>query len=1011
MSQALSFQQVILRLHEFWAAQDCLIWEPYNVQVGAGTGNPATTLRVLGPEPWRVAYVEPSVRPDDGRFGENPNRMQKYYQYQVILKPDPGNPQELYLASLEALDINQREHDIRFVEDNWESPALGAWGLGWEVWLDGQEITQFTYFQQAGGMTLDPVSVEITYGIERIVLALQSKESAWEIDWLDGLSYGDVMFDDEVEHCRYYFEVADVDALKQVYDTYEREYARALEGDAMISAYDYVLKCSHLFNVLDTRGAIGVTERATYFRRMRDMTRAIAKQYVQKREALGYPLLKMAEKWRGAPLQTAEEMPPPPTAAADVLIEIGVEEMPADDVVAVERQLHKAVEVFFDENRLQHPVGQSGMVGYTVSASPRRILIHIHNVAQKQRYESRDAIGPPKAIAFDANGRPTAAAIGFAKAHDVDVLSLKNSIIEIKGGKYVFAKIVDPVQPIIEVLAEQIPRLLDNLKFKRSMRWNATGVTFSRPIRWILALFGKTLIPFSYAGVASGNTTRNLWARGFDEIKISDWEAYDSFCNDNQILVGQGARRSKIAHEARELAAEVEGIIIEDEHYDTLLKEVANLVESPTVFLGQFDPEFLELPSEVLTTVMRKHQRYFPIQNADGKLMNYFVGVRNGDNEHLDRVVHGNEQVLRARFADARFFYNMDITKPLKEHLPRLETLTFQSELGSMRAKNDRVAATIPDIGKLLGFPNSAITIAREAAQIAKADLATNMVVELTSLQGIMGQQYALREGIDSSVAVAIREHWLPSGSGDALPSTHAGRLLALADKLDSLVGLFAVGLAPKSTSDPYGLRRHALGILQILENSQMSTDLRPVIERIAVSQPIPVGLAHKQQALDFLKVRLENWINDNRYYASDVVRAVLKEQAHNPFRAVQGVEQLADWIRREKWEDTLDAFARCVRITRDEKTYEIKTELLQLPEENMLYGAYLWASRQLTESSNVYDFITEFEQMVPYVTAFFDNVLVHVDDDEIRNNRIALLQLISKMQNGRADLSQLENF
>ena len=193
MPKPLTFQQAILKLHEFWAAQDCVIWEPHNVQVGAGTGNPATTLRVLGPEPWRVAYVEPSVRPDDGRFGENPNRMQKFYQYQVILKPDPGNPQELYLQSLAALGINAREHDIRFVEDNWESPALGAWGLGWEVWLDGQEITQFTYFQQAGGQNLDPVSVEITYGIERIALALQGVDSAWSIDWLDGISYGDLI--------------------------------------------------------------------------------------------------------------------------------------------------------------------------------------------------------------------------------------------------------------------------------------------------------------------------------------------------------------------------------------------------------------------------------------------------------------------------------------------------------------------------------------------------------------------------------------------------------------------------------------------------------------------------------------------------------------------------------------------------------------------------------------------------------------------------------------------------
>ena len=1011
MSKTLSFQQVILKLHEYWAAQDCLIWEPYNVQVGAGTGNPATTLRVLGPEPWRVAYVEPSVRPDDGRFGENPNRMQKYYQYQVILKPDPGNPQELYLASLEALGINPREHDIRFVEDNWESPALGAWGLGWEVWLDGQEITQFTYFQQAGGMTLDPVSVEITYGIERIVLALQGMESAWHIDWIDGVSYGDVMFDDEVEHCRYYFEVADVDALRQVYDIYEREYARALEGDALISAYDYVLKCSHLFNVLDTRGAIGVTERATFFRRMRDMTRTVAKAYVQKREKLGFPLLKMAKKWSGAPVQPVGEMPSPPTAAADVLIEIGVEEMPADDVAAVNDQMSKAVDTLIDKNRLQTPVGVDVPYKYRVMVSPRRIVIHIPKVEPKQRYGSRDVVGPPETVAFDAEGRPTAAALGFAKAHGKEVSYLKNRIIETKGGRYVFATTVDPVQSVNEVLAKEIPRILESLTFNRSMRWNATGVAFSRPIRWILALFGNTLIPFSYAGISSGNTTRNLKARGFDEIEISDWQAYKEFCEANQILVEHVSRRAKIAHQIRERAADVESFIVDDAHHDALLKEVANLVESPTVFVGKFDSEFLELPSDVLTTVMRKHQRYFPLQNASGKLMNYFLGIRNGDSEFLDNVVHGNEQVLRARFSDARFFFRLDTQKPLRHHLSQLDTLTFQSDLGSMRAKNDRVASTVRDLGNLLGFSDNAITIAQKAAEIAKADLATSMVVELTSLQGIMGEQYALREGISPDVANAIREHWLPSGSGKDMPTTDASRLLAFSDKLDSLVGLLSVGLTPTSTSDAYGLRRTALGIMQILVNSGMSIDLRPAIGRVAASQPVPVGPAKKQEVVDFLRVRLENYFNDNFYVPIDVVRAVLEEQAHNPFGAVQGVEQMADWVRKDNWEGTLDAFARCVRITRNERIYDIKPELLQMAEENRLYGDFLWASGQLTESSSVDDFLTSFEHIVPTVTAFFDNVLVHDEDVALRNNRIALLQRIASMQNGRADLSKLENF
>ena len=230
---ALTLQDVILKLHNFWSDYGCVIWQPYNIQLGAGTGNPATLLRVLGPEPWRVAYVEPSIRPDDGRYAENPNRMQMFYQYQVILKPDPGNPQEIYLESLKAIGIDPRKYDIRFVEDNWESPALGAWGLGWEVWLDGQEISQYTYFQQAGGITLDPVSVEITYGLERIVLALQGVDAVWDMEFTQGLQYGDVFRQSEIEHCTYYFEIADVDGLKQTYDVYEGEYKRALEAGAV----------------------------------------------------------------------------------------------------------------------------------------------------------------------------------------------------------------------------------------------------------------------------------------------------------------------------------------------------------------------------------------------------------------------------------------------------------------------------------------------------------------------------------------------------------------------------------------------------------------------------------------------------------------------------------------------------------------------------------------------------------------------------------------------------------
>ncbi len=275
------FQEIILKLQEFWAEKGCLIWQPYDIEVGAGTMNPATFLRVLGKKGWNVAYVEPSRRPQDGRYGENPNRLQHYYQFQVILKPAPENPQELYLESLERLGIDVKKHDIRFVEDDWESPTLSAWGLGWEVWLDGMEITQFTYFQQAGGIDLEEISVEITYGLERIAMYLQNVDSVYDIDWNGTYTYGDVFKRAEYEWSLYNFEKADTQMLFNLFETYERECKRLLEEKLVLPAYDYLLKCSHTFNLLDARGAISVQERARYIRRMSNTARQIALAYME----------------------------------------------------------------------------------------------------------------------------------------------------------------------------------------------------------------------------------------------------------------------------------------------------------------------------------------------------------------------------------------------------------------------------------------------------------------------------------------------------------------------------------------------------------------------------------------------------------------------------------------------------------------------------------------------------------------------------------------------------------
>jgi glycyl-tRNA synthetase alpha chain len=288
----MTFQELLMTLEHFWAERGCVIQQPYDIEVGAGTFNPATLLRVLGPEPWNVAYVEPSRRPTDGRYGENPNRLQHYYQYQVILKPSPKNIQELYLDSLRALGLDPLDHDIRFVEDDWESPTLGAWGLGWEVWLDGMEITQFTYFQQAGSIDLHPVSVELTYGPERIAMYIQKVASVYDLEWTKGVKYGDVHHQSEVEHSIYNFEQADVDMLFRLFDMYEAEALRIIGLKLVLPAYDYCLKCSHTFNLLNARGAISVAERSSLIGRVRQMARLCAEGYLKQREEMGFPLLK-----------------------------------------------------------------------------------------------------------------------------------------------------------------------------------------------------------------------------------------------------------------------------------------------------------------------------------------------------------------------------------------------------------------------------------------------------------------------------------------------------------------------------------------------------------------------------------------------------------------------------------------------------------------------------------------------------------------------------------------------
>ncbi|MCG2769638.1 MAG: glycine--tRNA ligase subunit beta [Anaerolineae bacterium] len=995
----MDFQEVIMRLERFWADHGCLIWQPYNIQVGAGTMNPATVLRVLGPEPWNVGYVEPSIRPTDGRYGENPNRWQQFYQYQVILKPDPGNPQEIYLDSLRALGIDTRAHDVRFVEDNWASPALGAWGLGWEVWLDGQEISQYTYFQQAGGFELDPVSVEITYGLDRIVMVLQGAQAIPDIRWRGDIAYGEILLRAEVEHCTYNFEQADVERLTQMFTLFEAEARNALDRKLVIPAHDYVLKCSHTFNVLDARGAIGVTERARYFARMRDLSRDVAKAYLEQREEMGFPLLKRKAKTEEEPSLRGTPVSETATPSKSLfLLEIGTEELPVGDLALGIEQLENAARGMLAEARLEYET-------LRVTGTPRRLVLSVSNLEGVQKSEERIVKGPPARVAFDADGKPTKAAEGFARKQGVAVDDLQ--IRDLDGREYVVAVVLEEAKPAGEVLTESLPRLLAALRFPLAMRWNESGVSFSRPIRWLVSLLGEETIPFEYAGVMSGRVSRGIRTEGSPDIVLKDAGDYQDTMRSAGIIVEIAERRSMVRQQALRLAKEVGGEIPDD---PALLEEVTNLVEWPEAILGSFGEEYLRLPKQVLMAVMRKHQRYFPVVK-DGELLPYFITVANGQGHDIPAVRHGNEEVLRARYADAAFFFKADTKMKLEEFLPRLGTLTFQEDLGSVLDKAARLEKLVPLLGKMLELSDEEVRVARRAAHLCKADLATQMVVEHTSLQGQMGRDYALLSGEEEAVAQAIYEHYLPRYAGDDLPESLVGIALGLADRLDSLAGLFTVGLSPSGSADPFGLRRVALGAVQIMIGREIPLSFHDALQEALALLPVPADPDVLDEVETFIRQRLQRYLLDQGY-RYDLVDSVLAERGDNPYLAARTVEESSPWVERGDWMDLLNAYARCVRITREfERTFALDPGAFIEPATKAVHEAYVTASQALTPQDGIGVLFEALLSMIAPINLFFDEVLVMDLDEKLRENRLALLQRIAGLADGIVDLSRMEGF
>ncbi|KAK1870435.1 hypothetical protein I4F81_012894 [Pyropia yezoensis] len=1042
----------------YWASHGCLLMQPHNAEVGAGTFNPATFLRALGPEPWRAAYAEPSVRPDDARYGENPNRVAQHTQFQVVIKPAPADAQALLLGSYAALGIDTAAHDVRFVEDNWASPALGAWGLGWEVWLDGMEITQFTYFQAAGGAPLDAVSLEITYGLERILMRQQGVSHFKDIAFGGGggpvggggsnaasaapvATYGDVWMQSEVEMSGYYLDVANVERTAAFFDAYEAESRALLDAQLPLPAYTFLVKASHVFNVLDARGAVGVTERARFFGRMRKLARDVAKMWVERREALGFPLLKsgtfpllpedaVADDDDGSPAAANTPASSPALGTTETLVfEVGTEELPAGVVTSVITQFEARVRSALDGLGLPY-----GTV--TVDATPRRLAATVMEVATRTPDVVREVRGPPARIAFDAEGAPTKAAAGFLRSNGVTDIGAA----EQRDG-YLWLSVAEAGVDAVAVLGPALEAAVSGLSFTKVMRWNNSGASFSRPVRSLLALLGTEVVAVRYAGVAADRLVYGLRDSSGVPVAASVAAAddYSKALSGVGVVLSTAERRARITAGVAEVAAAAGGVVPPAYLDGELMDEVVHLVENPLPVRGTFDAAFLGLPADVLITVMRKHQRYFPVEDpaSPGTLLPAFVTVGNGNPSLFDEgaVREGNEAVLRARYADAAFFYAKDTAEgvTLASFVPSLAGLTFQEKAGSMLDKTHRVTALVPRLAAALPSPLAASDVAdaTAAAGLCKADLGTALVVEFTSLAGVMGRHYASLTGeVSAGAATAIYEAVLPRSAADDLPATPAGVLLAVADRLDSLVALFAVGCAPTSAADPYALRRAALGVLSTLRASGTAVSLADAVAAAADVVGTPAAAAAVPDVLAFLSRRLATALADDGL-PPDIVRAVLAAGgADNPAAAAATAADLAG-LRggggggdaAAALDNALATHARPARLVASpaaaaalDAAAAAPTEaaddpaaVLTAPVEVALLDAVARAEAAVAAAAGVADVVAAMGAVKAPVDAFFDAVMVMADDPAVRAARLGLCARVAALPRGWFDPAELQ--
>ncbi|MEW6724510.1 MAG: glycine--tRNA ligase subunit beta [Bacillota bacterium] len=692
-------------------------------------------------------------------------------------------------------------------------------------------------------------------------------------------------------------------------------------------------------------------------------------------------------------------------ARRDLLFEIGVEEVPSRFLGGLLDDLARQAAVLLEESHL--PSGEMAVYG-----TPRRLTLYVKDLAGRQPDRVTKSRGPAAKIAFSADGQPTKAAQGFARGQGVGVEELQ--VQPVDGVDYVFAVKQVGGRPASELLPELLPRLVQSLNLPKAMRWGSLSLKFIRPIRWLVALYGDQVVPFQLEGIVSGRTSLGHRTLHPGEVTIATAGDYFETMRRASVIVDQAERRQLIAAGAEQLAGGVGGgarVKLDDE----LLDEVNNMVEWPTPFLGHFAEEYLAVPGEVLETTMKVHQRYFPVVAADGRLLPYFIGVRNGSTQHLATVVAGNEKVLRARLADARFFWDEDRKTALADKVEALSYIVFHEKLGTLLDKAERLEKLVGEISARTPGEGGQAGLAIRAAHLAKADQTTHMVYEFPELQGVMGREYALVAGEAPETATALYEQYLPRYYGDALPESFAGTVLSLADRLDSLVGFFGIGIQPTGSADPYGQRRQALGIIAILAQARVRIPLglRELLSlayrgyggRLERGEEETIGAI-----LEFIRGRLENTLREAGF-TYDTVQAVLAAGYNRPADVFERCRQLTAFRGTPEFAEVYAAYGRVANIAQKAASHRYNPALFVHEAEGELHTALervAAAAHRLRAHGDYQAAWRELATLRAPIDRLFESVMIMEKEESVKENRLALTKYLTNLFTAEADWGML---